>query len=262
MQITILVTALLLFVSGVGLGFMDKTGAATATYTAAVLSLIFAFLPEFKKFKGLGIEAELLDKKIEETDRLLNQLRDITAPIAEMLLSSTARIGRWGSAMPRHQQYELVQKIENELKKCGVIDEQLEQAKSDWHFYNTFDLSVPVFKKIEAKLQLIQEEIEKQLRKFKQPIAPDNKDAYEQLIEHRNEASKEVAGFRDLMQIKNKKELPGLITESINNSNLLNAEQKAEIISDIEEEFRDLEHYIKHKEFRRLAVWFANDDRE
>jgi hypothetical protein len=246
----------------VGLGFMDKTGAAAATYAAAVLCLIFAFLPEFKKFKGLGIEAELLDKKIEETDRLLNQLRDITAPIAEMLLSSTARAGRWSSAMPRHQQYELVQRIESELRKCGVSDEQLEQAKSDWHFYNTIDLSGPIFAKIEAKLQPIQKEREKLLREFKQPITPENKEAHELLIEHRNEASKEIADFRDLRQIKNKKELPNMITESINNSNLLSAEQKAALISDFEEELRDLEHYIKHKEFRRLSVWFANDDSE
>ena len=59
MQIVIFTLAIILFASGVGLGFMEKVGAATtATYTAAVLCLIFTFLPEFKKFKRLGIEAE------------------------------------------------------------------------------------------------------------------------------------------------------------------------------------------------------------
>jgi len=129
LQIVIFIVAILLFVAGVWLGYMDKAGVATATYGAAVLSLIFAFLPEFKKFKGLGIEAELLDKKIEETDKLLKQLRDITAPIAEMLISSTARAGRWGSGMPRSQRYELMQKIESELKKCGVEDSQLGKVR-------------------------------------------------------------------------------------------------------------------------------------
>lgn len=108
MQIIIFIVSILLFSSGVALGFIDNVGAATATYAAAVLSLIFAFLPEFKKFKGLGIEAELLDKKIEETDKLLKQLRDITTPIAEMLIASTARAGRWGASMPRSQKYELM----------------------------------------------------------------------------------------------------------------------------------------------------------
>lgn len=262
MQITIFIVALLLFASGVGLGFMDKVGAASATYTAAALSLIFAFLPEFKKFKGLGIEAELLDKKIEESDELLNQLRDITAPISEMLISSTARMGRWDSAMPRHQKYELLQRIERELKNCGINEEQLEQAKSDWHFYNIFDLSSPIFEKIVNKLKPILQEREKQLRDFKQPITPDKKEEYEQLIAYRNEASKEIGDFRDMRQLKNQKELPKLIRESIASSDILHPDEKNSLNREVEEEVRDLEHYIKHKEFRRLSVWLANDDSE
>jgi hypothetical protein len=252
--------AILLFVAGVWLGYMDKAGVATATYGAAVLSLIFAFLPEFKKFKGLGIEAELLDKKIEETDKLLKQLRDITAPIAEMLISSTARAGRWGSGMPRSQRYELMQKIESELKKCGVEDSQLEKFKQDWHFYNTFDLASHIFEKINEKLRIIQQEREKTLNQFKQPITPEKMDEHNQLIEHRNEVGKEIAGLRDLRQIKNQERLAEQIRELISNSVALTDDDKASLNNEIDEEIRDLEHYIKHKEFRRLSVWFGNDN--
>ncbi len=262
MQIIIFIVAILLFTSGVTLGYMDKVGAATATYTAAVLSLIFAFLPEFKKFKGLGIEAELLDKKIEETDKLLKQLRDITAPISEMLISSTARSGRWGSGMPRSQKYELMQRIESELKKCGVEDSQLERAKSDWHFYNIFDLATPVFEKITEILRPIQQEREKTLGDFKQPITPDRMAEHDRLIQHRNEVGKEIGDLRDLRQIKNQDNLLELIVDSISKSEVLSPEEKADLTTDIDEELRDLEHYIKHKEFRRLSVWFANDDSE
>lgn len=262
MRVIIFIVAILLFVSGVGLGYVDKVGAATATYTAAVLSLVFAFLPEFKKFKGLGIEAELLDKKIEETDKLLKQLRDITAPISEMLISSTARSGRLGSIMPRSQKYELMQRIESELKKCGVEDTQLEQAKNDWHFYNTFDLATPIFEKITEKLKPIQQEREKTLREFEQPITPDRIDEHNRLIQHRNAVSKEIADLRDLRQIKKQNQLVELIVESISNSGALSAEDKTSLTKELDEELRDLEHYIKHKEFRRLSVWFANDDNE
>ncbi|MDR7151334.1 hypothetical protein J2W49_003310 [Hydrogenophaga palleronii] len=260
MQIIIFIVAILLFLSGVGLGYMDKVGAATVTYTAAVLSLIFAFLPEFKKFKGLGIEAELLDKKIEETDRLLKQLRDITAPIAEMLISSAARSGRWGSGMPRTQKYELMQRIESELKKCGVEDSQLDRAKKDWHYYNIFDLATPVFEKISEKLKLVQQEREKALREFKQPITPERMDEYRRLIELRNEVGKEIGNLRDLRQIKNQDHLVEQVLESISNSGSLGEEEKANLTNELDEELRDLEHYIKRKEFRRLSVWFSNDD--
>lgn len=262
MQVAILVVSILLLASGVVMGYEEKVGSATATYTAAVLCLIFAFLPEFKKFKGLGIEAELLDKKIEETDNLLKQLRDITAPISGMLISSTARSGRWGSAMPRSQKYELMQRIERELRKCGVEEEQLEKAKKDWHFYNIFDLSSPIFKKIQNKLSPIQQEREKELREFKQPITPDRMDEHKELIDRRNEVSKEIAKFRDLHQLKNQADLARQISNEIENSSIFSSEDKIGLNAEIDEEMRDLEHYIKHKEFRRLSVWFANDNAE
>lgn len=262
MQIIIFIVAILLFGAGIWLGYMDKTGVATATYGAAVLSLIFAFLPEFKKFKGLGIEAELLDKKIEETDKLLKQLRDITAPIAEMLVSSTARAGRLGSGMPRSQKYELMQRIESELKRCGVEESQLEKAKEDWHFYNTFDLASPIFEKINDKLRPIQQERVKAFNQFKQPITPEKSEEHKKLIENRNEVSKEIADLRDLRKIKNQERLAEQIRNSVSNSAALTDDEKATLAKEIDEELRDLEHYIKYKEFRRLSVWFANDDSE
>jgi hypothetical protein len=262
LQIIIFIVAILLFISGVGLGYMDKVGAATATYTAAVLSLIFAFLPEFKKFKGLGIEAELIDKKIEETDHLLKQLRDITAPISEMLISSTVRAGRFDSGLPRSKKYELMQRIESELKKCGVEASQLEQAKADWHFYNIFDLASPIFEKITGKLNPIKQEREKTLHEFKQPITPERIDEHTMLIQQRNEISKEISDLRDIRQIKKQDDLVKLILDSISNFASLSEEEKSRLNNELEEEIRDLGHYIKHKEFRRLSVWFANDDSE
>lgn len=262
MQVIIFIVAILLFIAGVWLGYIDKTGIAIATYGAAVLSLIFAFLPEFKKFKGLGIEAELLDRKIEETDRLLKQLRDITTPIAEMLISSTARAGRWNSGMPRSQKYELMQRIESELKKCGVEDSQLEQAKEDWHYYNIFDLASPVFEKIIEKLRLIQQEKDKALNQFKQPVTSETMEEHNKLIEYRNEVSNEIAALRGLRQLKNQNRLVEQIRESISNSAALNDDEKANLTKELDEDLRDLEHYIKYKEFRRLSVWFGSDDSE
>ncbi|WP_136066925.1 hypothetical protein [Modicisalibacter radicis] len=259
MQVAIFIVAILLFSSGVALGFLDKVGAATATYTAAVLSLIFAFLPEFKKFKGLGIEAELLDKKIEETDKLLKKLRDITAPMAELLIASTARAGRWGSGIPRSQKYELMQKIERELKNCGLDDSQVEQAKKDWHYYNVFDLASPIFQKLVDKLSEVKKEREKELGEFNKPIAPERVDEYNRLIALRDEVAREISDLRDLQQITNQDYLAEQITEAISSSQALNEEEKRALTNELDEEIRDLSHYIKHREFRRLSAWFSGE---
>jgi hypothetical protein len=259
-RLTIFITALVLFASGIGFGFLDKVSASVATYAAAVLGLVFVFLPEFKKFKGLGIEAELLDRKIEEADKLIAQLRDITVPIAEMLLSATARMGRLGSAMPRHQKHDLLQRIERELRKCGVSDAQLEQAKMDWHRYNIFDLSGPVFESIIRALEPHLKEQESKLRSFPQPISPDRKNEYEQLIEERNIVLREKQTLRDLQQLKNQSKMAVSISSCIRESQVLSHEEKKNLLESLKEQFKDIEHYVKHKDFRRLSVWLGETD--
>ena len=65
MQWSLFGCACVLFVAGIGLGFTGEPGSAGVTLAAGVFCLIFAFLSQFKRFKGLGIEAELWEQKQE-----------------------------------------------------------------------------------------------------------------------------------------------------------------------------------------------------
>jgi len=260
MRIVVFLAALGLFGAGVALGFQDKAGAATATYGAAVLCLIFVFLPEFKRFKGLGIEAELLDRKLEEADKLLSQLRDLATPIAEMLLSSVARSGRWDSAMPRAQKRELLQRIEGELRRCGVTEEQLEQAKVDWHYYNLHDLSSPIIKDVIDKLQEHFRERDNAINTVPTPITPDKRGEYDRLVAHRNEVSQERERLRALYALKDKTGIADVIRSAIKNSTVLTPSEKTELFDRHREALLDVEYYAMHKEFRRLTVWLTEDE--
>lgn len=97
-------------------------------------------------------------------------------------------------------------------------DYQLEQAKEDWHYYNIFDLASPVFEKIIEKLRLIQQEKDKALNQFKQPVTSETMEEHNKLIEYRNEVSNEIAALRGLRQLKNQNRLVEQIRESISNS--------------------------------------------
>jgi sugar-specific transcriptional regulator TrmB len=84
MRITILLAALLLFAAGVALAYLGETGGASATYAAAVVCLIFVFLPQFKKFKGFGVEAELKEYRAEfdrEIDKLESEAKRLPPPV-------------------------------------------------------------------------------------------------------------------------------------------------------------------------------------
>lgn len=105
--------------------FLDKVSAATITYAVGILTFVFIFLPEFKKFKGLGIEAELFDKKIEEADNLLNKLRAVMIPVAKLLLDCTDRVGYLKGPIPENLKNEHISIIFEELKKIGVSEKEL-----------------------------------------------------------------------------------------------------------------------------------------
>jgi len=259
LKILIFIVAICLLGCGVYFSLIDQVAAATATYAAAILALIFAFLTEFKTFKGLGIEAELLDRKIEEADDLISKLRGITIPIAEMLLSSTARMGRLGTIMPRKQRYELLNQLEHEFQKCGVSLEQLEAAKVDWHFFNTFDLATPIFQRLIKMLQRHQSDHKKKLSGFG-TIIPDKYQEHEELCKRNGEIHNEIEFARNLWQQRDQSKLVESINNFILNSTVLLDGDKAEISEELKEEFLDLQYYIESKQFRRPDVWFEQDD--
>lgn len=257
MRVTIFFTSLVLFATGILLAIRDQAAAAGTSYTAAVLCLIFVFLSEFKKFKGLGIEAELLDRKLEEAEVLLSRLRGITVPIAEMLFSTSARMGRWSSGMPRLQQHELTQRIERELLSCGVSASDIDRAKADVHYYNIFDLCSPVLQKISDAMQPKIRERELAIQKFPQPITPERKPEFEGLIQLRNAALADRERVQATRTLKRFADIPAHIRSVVEQSQLLDASEKQNLLEQVAEEILDVEHYIQYKEFRRPSVWFG-----
>jgi len=213
-----------------------------------------------QKFKGLGIEAELLDRKIEEAEELLSRLRGITAPIAEMLFSTSARMGRWSSGMPRLQRHELTQRIETELLKCGVSADDLERAKADVHYYNIFDLCSPLLQKINDALKSKIDVREQALNSFPQPITPERKPEFDRLIQVRNAATAESEQLSATRKLTNQNDIPAHVRSVIEKSELLDPNEKQTLLEATAEEMKDVEHYIRYKAFRRPEVWFGQGE--
>jgi len=76
-QWLILAIAVSLFCVGSWLAINDQTASATLMLAAAVLCLIFVYLARFKRFKGLGIEAELWEDKQREAEQLIERLKPL-----------------------------------------------------------------------------------------------------------------------------------------------------------------------------------------
>lgn len=260
MRIAIFITAIVLFASGVFLSYVDKAGGATVTYTAAVLCLVFAFLQEFKKFKGFGIEAELLEKKIAEADKILNQLRSLIKPISELLFTMVARGGRWDSAIPKRDSYRLMTQFTTELKALGIGDNEIIEAQKDWHQFNLIDLSRPIIESINNLLQeknKVQQEV---TRAFKQPITPEDQPAHKKSHEESQRIAAQQKELQSIYSLDDRHLAYDRIIDFLNSCYLISESERDKIISENEAQLKDLKHYTDKHEFRRLDVWFNEKD--
>ena len=245
MRITLLIAALVLLSAGIFFSYLDQVSSATATYAAAIFCLIFVFLTEFRRFKGFGVEAELLERKIDEADKILTQLRNITSPISEMLFSLVVRSGRRGEMIPRKQRYDLMIKIESELKSCGVTDTQIEKAKQDWHAFNIHDLAAPIFQSISTRVEYF---MGRELQKVSgcEHDSPGIRLA-DKYRENLNKLKSQVTNIN----------IPKLMLNFIETAEIFDEKTKIEINNEISDSLFELSFYIENKKFNNIEKWFS-----
>ena len=260
LRITIFITALIIFGNGIYLSYLGKTAGATVTYTAAVLCLVFSFLQEFKKFKGLGIEAELLEKKIEEADKVLSQLRDLIKPISELLFTMVARGGRWDSAFPRKDSYRLMMQFEKELRDIGVSEEEISDSQKEWHQFNLLDLSRPIVETVHNYLLKKGKEQQANIQAFKQPITSEDQPAHKQACEEARLISQEQKKNRAIYSLEDRHSAHDEIVGYIDTCYLIKAPERERILAECQEQLKDLKYYTEKHKFRRLDVWFSEKE--
>jgi len=162
------------FALGGVLAYQDKTASAVTVFAYAGPCLVFVFLQGFRRFKGFGLAAELLEHKIEEADRLLGELRRLAVPMAELLFTTTARLRRWSSMVPRRDRHRLMELIEEPMTSIGVTSGTLENSKRDWRRFNVIDLARLLFPAIHANIKTKIKAKEQEPQKFPSSVSAGN----------------------------------------------------------------------------------------
>ncbi|MBO6716874.1 MAG: hypothetical protein JJ913_02835 [Rhizobiaceae bacterium] len=78
----------------------DVTTSASA-FGFSFFSFFYSNLSRFKRFKGLGFEAELWEEKQKEAAKLVQQLKSIVEIYSSEILKEKASTGRWGGSVGR-----------------------------------------------------------------------------------------------------------------------------------------------------------------
>ncbi|MGC1026283.1 hypothetical protein [Pantoea agglomerans] len=236
--------------------FDRVAGGGVVIATGLVLFLFSQF--EIEYFKMPGLEAKLR-MTIHEAEVTLEALRKIIVPISEISISLAARTGRVGVASSNKEMHELSMRIKKELSEIKVPDHDIDNVLYDWYFYTAFDMGRVV---IEPFINLLNEK-ENKLRKEvddwvgNKPVT--DQDRYAQLLEPVRKASIEANKIGRCLWKKDYQDIPDIIRTSISNCSSLNELEKEIFWKEVDEEWRDLTHFVKEKQLRRSEKWLAKE---
>lgn len=74
-----------------------KVTEAAATFGLSFFCFFYANISKFKRFKGLGFEAELWDEKQKEASQVVEELKRVFKMYSREMLIGKAMSGRWDS---------------------------------------------------------------------------------------------------------------------------------------------------------------------
>lgn len=111
--------------SFIGLLNGDVAG-ASATFSMAFFSFIYANISRFKRFKGLGFEAELWEDKQKEAEQLIDRLKAVVSVYTREIVMGRVKQGRWGDGADWSEHWnvynELVEKHSDLGQKIDFTD--------------------------------------------------------------------------------------------------------------------------------------------
>lgn len=116
----------------------DVAGGST-TFAMSFFCFFYSNIARFKRFKGLGFEAELWDEKQREADKIIESLRTIAVSSAREILSTKIRAGRWGASSGWQDTWRLYDELSLSLGE--IADENaLQDAAEDIEKFFAIDV--------------------------------------------------------------------------------------------------------------------------
>ncbi len=119
-----------LFVPPVALCLGDNTGAGILAAVGAA-SILFTRIQDLVEFSGFGVAAKL-EKKMNEAEAIIRQLRSISAALAKGSLQQIAMSGELFSGIDTKDKFNVRDEIVDSLKEMGVSEHVILEAQGLW----------------------------------------------------------------------------------------------------------------------------------
>ncbi len=189
---------------------------ASVVFAMSFLSFIYSNLARFKRFKGLGFEAELWEDKQKEAADLIDRLKNVVSIYTREVILGKVMQGRWGGSDGGWKSHwKLYDELVDQHTKLGQhIDFSDLKQKLDAIF--VFDMTSPLIQSVRKSILAAKTKASDKINKeFGSPI----RDAagYGKKIGQLNQAQEKI---EDPFKISHEGDLARVVLDMANNSQI------------------------------------------
>lgn len=118
----------------------EQVAGASAVFAMAFFAFFYSNLARFKKFKGLGFEAELWEDKQKEAADLIDRLKNVVSVYTREVVMGRVMRGRWGGGGNWAKHWALLDELRGRHVELGQ-DIDFTELTKDVESVFLFDLS-------------------------------------------------------------------------------------------------------------------------
>ncbi|ESZ21281.1 hypothetical protein [Mesorhizobium sp. L48C026A00] len=151
-RVLFVIVGLILLGTSIYLVYADKVTEAAVVFGLGFLSFIYANVARFKRFKGLGFEAELWEDKQKEAADLIERLREVVSIYTREVILGKVTAGRWGTQTDWGSHWKLYDDL---VTQHNVLGQKIDfsSVKKVMDDYFLFDMSMPEITKVREAIR-------------------------------------------------------------------------------------------------------------
>jgi hypothetical protein len=129
----------------------DKLTDGSAIFAMAFFCFFYSNIARFKRFKGLGFEAELWEDTQKEAEKLIQRLKSVVAVYTREIVLGKVRENRLGGGGRWHEIWGLYQEL---VERHAELGQQIDfrDLKENIETYFVFDICTALFQENSKEL--------------------------------------------------------------------------------------------------------------
>lgn len=217
---------LALLTAGVYAAYRGDPTMVGVCIAGSILLLFSATIDRFESIKGLGVEAKTrqLDRKLQEADQAIDQLRQLAETLGVASVSAYSKLGRMGTSPTVDEAYAHAQKIRGVMASLGSKPEVINEMLRPFVGVMIFDLMEAVLDPVKKN---IRENISRMQRDNRTLLQTDP-EAYEKNLQLADEAHSFVERYGTLLYKQPVEDYPHEVLTRLARTPLLDSNVKEE----------------------------------